>query len=231
MGQKVNPNGFRLGFNKNWSAHWFAGKNYAAYLEQDAIARTTVMKRYPRAGIALIEVFRRQGEVVVTIHTAKPGIIIGRGGAGSTELRANLEKQLFKHILPKERPNLRLNIVEVKSPELSARLVAETIAGQLERRIAPKRAMRQAIERTMERRAKGIKVRIAGRLNGAEIARSENSSNGSIPLQTMRSDLSYAQAEAKTTYGVIGIKVWIYLGQQDEMPEDTAEQPSRTRSR
>lgn len=227
MGQKVNPNGLRLGYNKNWSAHWFAEKNYASNLEEDRLIRELLAKKFVRAGINSVEIFRKNGELLVTVITSKPGIVIGRGGAGSTDLRNAIEHTLFKRILPKDRPKVRLNIIEYKNPELSAKLVAETIAGQLERRIAVKRAIRQAVERTMERRAKGIKVRISGRLNGAEIARSENVSNGSIPLQTMRSDISYSTAEAKTTYGILGVKVWIYLGESDDMPPEISEQSTR----
>lgn len=231
MGQKVNPNGLRLGFNKNWSAHWFAEKNFAVNLEQDRLVRQLIDKKFVRAGINSVEIFRRSGELLISIVTSKPGIVIGRGGAGSTDLRNKIEHTLFKQVNHKDRPKVRLNIVEFKNPELSAKLVAETIAGQLERRIAVKRAIRQAIERTMERRAKGIKIRVSGRLNGAEIARSENASNGSIPLQTMRSDISYSLSEAKTTYGILGVKVWIYLGDSDEMPAEPTEQSTRNNTR
>ena len=231
MGQKVNPHGLRLGFNKNWTSHWFATASYAAYLEQDRQIRVLINKRYNRSGVQNIDIYRRSGEVVVSIHTSKPGIIIGRGGAGSTELKAKLEAMLFQDLTKSERPSVRLNIVEVKTPELSAKLVAENIAGQLERRIAVKRTMRQAVERTMERRAKGIKIKISGRLNGAEIARNETTSNGSIPLQSLKSDISYGLAEAQTTYGVIGIKVWIYTGDSTELPPEGMEQSTRPQSR
>jgi small subunit ribosomal protein S3 len=228
MGRKVNPHGVRLGFNKNWASHWFTGQNMVSGLQEDEAIRATINKRYLRSGISTIEIFRKSGEVSVNIHTSKPGIIIGRSGKGAQGLRANLDTAI-RHIRKgTERINLRLNIVEAKAPELSAKIVAETIAGQLERRIAVKRAMRQAMERTMERKAKGIKIKVSGRLNGAEIARSEVMSNGSIPLQTLRSDISYAQATAVTTYGAIGIKVWIYLGEADQLPgAQPVEQPSR----
>lgn len=219
MGQKVNPSGFRLGFNKNWSTHWFSGKNLIAGLQEDHTIKTLIQARYKRSGISSIEIYRNRGEVIVTIHTAKPGIIIGRSGKGIQELKANLEAAIAKgRGAQGEKTGLRLNVVELKVPELSAQVVADTIAGQIERRIAVKRAMRQAIERSLERRAKGIKIKVAGRLNGAEIARSEVMSKGSIPLQTLRSDISYAQATAVTTFGAIGIKVWIYLGESDTMP-------------
>ena len=231
MGHKVNAHGLRLGFNKEWSSHWFSQKNFAAFLTADRTIRAIIEKKYQRAGIAQVEISRNRGDLVVTIHTSKPGIVIGRSGIGAQELRASLEQQLFGSIAAKERPNIRLNIVEVKVPELSARVVAENIAGQIERRISPKRAIKQSIERTMERRAKGIKIKVSGRLNGAEIARTESAAAGSVPLQTMRSDISYALAEAKTTYGVIGVKVWIYLGDSLVMPEETAEQPTRNQRR
>lgn len=228
MGQKVNPNGFRLGFNKSWSSHWFTGKNLVTGLQEDDSIRKAVLKRYARSGIASIEIFRNRGDVVVNINTSKPGIIIGRSGKGAQELKASLEAAIAAIRKTDKKVIVRLNIVEVKAPELSAQIVADTIAGQIERRIAVKRTMRQAIERTMERRAKGIKIKIAGRLNGAEIARNEVMSNGSIPLQTLRSDISYAHATAVTTYGTIGIKVWIYLGESDQLPSaQPAEQPAR----
>lgn len=222
MGQKVNPVGARIGYNKIWSSHWFGGHRFAEFLKQDHEIKQVVNKRFPKSGIAVIEIYRNRGELSVTIHTAKPGLIIGRSGSGAQELKGKIEKIIWNNLSKKDRPAFRLNIVEVKSPELNAKIVAENIAGQLERRISVKRAMRQSAERTMEKRAKGIKIQVSGRLNGAEIARSENLSNGSIPLQTMRSDISYALAEAKTTFGVIGIKVWIYLGESEVFPFDSA---------
>jgi small subunit ribosomal protein S3 len=228
MGQKVNPNGFRLGFNKTWTSQWFTGKVYTGGLQEDHAIKQVIAKRYQRAGIGSIEIFRNRGEVIVNIHTAKPGIIIGRSGKGVQELKQQLEAAIARSRTTGNVLGLRLNIVEIKAPELSAQIVADTIAGQLERRISVKRAMRQSIERTMERGAKGIKVKIAGRLNGAEIARNEVMSNGSIPLQTLRSDISYAQATAITTYGAIGVKVWIYLGVSEELPTSAPqEQPPR----
>jgi small subunit ribosomal protein S3 len=219
MGQKVNPVGFRLGFNVGWSSHWFANsKDYAKLLQEDDAIRSIITKRYSRASIASIELYRNRGDIVVTIHTGKPGVIIGRGGAGSQELRRLIDEKLNKLYAGLKKPGLRLNIVEVKNPELSAAIVAESIAGQIERRISVKRAIRQSVERTMEKKAKGIKIKVTGRLNGAEIAREENVANGSIPLQTLRSNISYSLAQAHTTYGVIGIKVWIYLGESDTFP-------------
>lgn len=230
MGQKVNPIGLRLGFNKNWSSHWFSQKNFAQFLREDAMIKDTINKKHPRSGINSIEIFRNTGDLSITIHTSKPGIIIGRSGIGAQDLKATLEKKLFSGIPAKERPAFRISIMEFKNPELSAKIVAENIAGQIERRISVKRAIKQSVERTMEKKAKGIKVRVSGRLGGAEIARSEHAAQGSIPLQTMRSDISYALAEAHTTYGIIGIKVWIYLGESDNLPEENAaEKPNRGR--
>lgn len=232
MGQKVNPVGFRIGFNKGWTSHWFSAKNFAAGLQEDSAIKQIIEKRYHHSGIAVVDIFRNRGDIVVTIHSSKPGIIIGRSGAGAQELRAKLEKAIQKVRKSQDKVNLRVNIVETRSPELNATLVAETIANQLERRISVKRAIKQAIERTMEKRAKGIKIKVSGRLNGAEIARSEGSSQGSIPLQTLRSNISYALAQANTTYGVIGIKVWIYLGDSEEMPiEATPEQQRSSHKR
>ncbi len=232
MGQKVNPVGFRIGFNKGWTSHWFSANNFAAGLQEDSAIKQIIEKRYHHSGIATVDIFRNRGDIVVTIHSSKPGIIIGRSGAGAQELRAKLEKAIQKVRKSQDKVNLRVNIVEVRSPELNATLVAETIANQLERRISVKRAIKQAIERTMEKRAKGIKIKVSGRLNGAEIARSEGSSKGSIPLQTLRSNISYALAQANTTYGVIGVKVWIYLGDSQEMPiEATPEQQRSSHKR
>ncbi|MBU6389090.1 30S ribosomal protein S3 [Patescibacteria group bacterium] len=221
MGQKVNPVGYRLGFNKNWYAHWFGGKKYAVYLQEDERIKKIIMKKYSKSGISSIEIFRSRGEITVSIHTAKPGVIIGRSGVGTQELKATLERQLFSNLSSKARSNLRLNIIEVKNPEMSAQIVADTVAGQIERRISVKRAMKQAVERSMEKKVNGIKIRISGRLGGAEIARSESVASGSIPLQTIRSNVDYALSEAHTTYGVVGVKVWIYLGEQDSLPLET----------
>lgn len=228
MGQKVNPVGLRLGFNKNWVSHWFATKNFASFLQEDGAIQAVIAKRYRQSGVSSVEIYRNRGDVVVSIHSSKPGIIIGRSGVGAQDLRAKLEAAIRKVRGNDEKVTLRVNIIETRVPELNARLVAETIANQIERRISVKRAIRQAIERTMEKRAKGIKIKVSGRLNGAEIARSESSSNGSIPLQTIRSDISYALAEAHTTYGVIGVKVWIYLGESDQMPVEQAPEAQRS---
>jgi small subunit ribosomal protein S3 len=218
MGQKVNPVGVRIGFNKGWVSHWFAGKNFAGALQEDAAIRQVIEKRYHHSGVSVVEIYRNRGDIVISIYSSKPGIIIGRSGVGAQELRVKLEKAIQVIRKTNDKITMRVNIVEARNPELNAKLVAETIANQIERRISVKRAMKQAIERTMEKRAKGIKIKISGRLNGAEIARNEAAAAGSIPLQTLRSDISYALAQANTTYGVIGVKVWIYLGDSDQMP-------------
>lgn len=230
MGQKVHPNGLRIGFNKGWTSHWFAPRSYASALQEDHAIKQVIEKRYHHSGIARVDIFRNRGDIVVTIHSSKPGIIIGRAGAGAQELRAQVEKAIQRVRKNYDKVTLRVNIVEVRTPELSAQLVAETIANQLERRISVKRAMKQAVERTMDKRAKGIKIKVAGRLNGAEIARNEVISQGSVPLQTLRSNISYAVARAVTTYGTLGIKVWIYLGESDELPiESTPEHQHRSK--
>lgn len=232
MGQKVNPTGLRIGFNKNWTSHWFSPqKSFSRHLQEDHAIRTIVNKRYSRSGLAQIEIFRHRGEILINLLTSKPGVIIGRAGAGAQDLKAKIEKAMIPFYENTGRPVIRLNIVEMKQPELSARIVADSIASQLERRISVKRAIKQSIERSMEKGAKGIKIRVSGRLNGAEIARSEEVSQGSVPLQTIRSNISYALSEAVTTYGVIGVKVWIYLGEAEEIPVDTVEPSNRKKSR
>lgn len=218
MGHKVNPIGFRLGFNKNWSSQWFSPKKYAEGLKEDFKIRELIQKKHHRSGIAEIQINRNRGEIVVSIFSSKPGVIIGRSGSGSQDLKQLIERTINTVSLNKEKQTVRLNIIEVKSPETNARLVAENIAGQLERRIAFKRAMRQAIEKANEKKVKGIKIRVSGRLGGAEIARSESTSSGSIPLQTIRSNIDYAQAEAHTSYGIVGVKVWVYNGELSYIP-------------
>ncbi|MBM3944184.1 MAG: 30S ribosomal protein S3, partial [SAR202 cluster bacterium] len=208
MGHKTHPIGFRLGVIKDWQARWFAGKqkDYRDLVIEDLSIRGSVMDRYPDAGISKIEIERGSNEVVVTVHTARPGIVIGRGGQRVEELRKLLEGLTER--------KARLNVQEVRQPELDAFLVARSIADQLERRIAFRRAIRQSIGRTMQAGAKGIKVIASGRLGGAEIARKEKAMEGRIPLHTLRADIDFAVVEAATEYGRIGIKVWIYHGDQ-----------------
>ena len=205
MGQKVHPLGLRLGIIKDWDARWFAERDYAEMLHEDLKIRRTLKKRLYASGVAKVEIERAANRIKVTIHTARPGIVIGRGGAEVENIRRDLEKLTGKQV--------QLNIAEVKTPELNAQLVAENIAFQLERRVSFRRAMKQAITRAMRLGAQGIKVCCSGRLAGAEIARSEHYSEGKVPLHTLRADIDFGMAEAKTTYGKIGVKVWIYKGE------------------
>lgn len=210
MGQKVHPFGFRLGVIRTWSSVWYAGKNYADLLHEDLKLRDYVKKRLHSTGIAKIDVERAGRKAKVHIYTARPGLVIGQRGAEVDKLRYELEKLTGRELL--------INIHEVLSPELSAQLQAESIASQLERRISFRRAMKKTVQNTMRLGAKGIRLRVAGRLNGAEIARTEQIRDGSVPLHTLRADVDYGFALARTTYGCIGVKCWIYLG--EVMPGD-----------
>ena len=215
MGQKVHPYGLRLGIIKDWKSRWYANKKeYADLLHEDLLIRHVIKQRFFTAGISTIEIERAANRVKVTIHTARPGMVIGRGGQEVDRLRKDLEDMTGKQ--------LQINIAEIKVPELDAQLVAENIAFQLQRRISFRRAMRQAQQRTMRMGALGIKVQVAGRLGGAEIARTEWSPEGSIPLHTLRADIDYGFAEAKTAYGQIGVKVWIYKGEVLPQKEEKA---------
>ena len=206
MGQKVNPHGLRVGVIKDWDSRWFANKSdFGDTLVEDYNVRKFIKKNLYAAGVPKIEIERFADKVRIHIHCAKPGVVIGRGGAEIEKLRAQLEKMLNKQVY--------VNIVEVKQPDMDAQLVAEKIALDLENRISFRRAMKQSIGRTMRLGAKGIKTKVSGRLGGAEIARSESYHEGTIPLQTLRADIDYGFAEANTTYGKIGIKVWIYKGE------------------
>lgn len=205
MGQKVNPHGLRIGIIKTWDAKWYADKDYATNLHEDIKVRKFIKSKLYAAGVSRVEIERAANRVKVTIHTAKPGMVIGRGGTGIEELKKDLKKLTDKTI--------DVNIAEIKQAELDATLVAENIAAQLEKRIAFRRAMKQSVGRTMRMGAKGIKVMVGGRLGGAEIARTESYREGSIPLHTLRADIDYGTAEAHTTYGRIGVKVWIYKGE------------------
>ena len=206
MGQKVNPHGLRVGIIKDWDARWYASrKDFADNLIEDVQLRNMLKKKLFHAGISKIEIERAANRVKVNIFTAKPGIVIGKGGTGVDALKREIEKFTKKTTI--------LNIVEVKYPDLDAQLVAENIAAQLERRISFRRAMKQTMQRTMKAGAKGIKAMVSGRLGGTDIARKEGYHEGTIPLQTLRADIDYGFAEAKTTYGGIGVKVWIYKGE------------------
>lgn len=206
MGQKVNPHGLRIGIIKDWDTKWYAGKkDFADLLVEDYKIRKYLKKKLYIAGVARIEIERAANKVKLNIHTAKPGLVIGKGGTGIEQLRKEVEKLTGKSVL--------INITEIKNPEIVAQLVAENIASQLERRISFRRAMKQAMSRAMKAGAKGIKTAVSGRIGGAEIARTEHYHEGTIPLQTLRADIDYGFAEADTTYGKLGVKVWIYKGE------------------
>ncbi len=205
MGQKVNPHGLRVGVIKGWDSKWYAGKDYEKFLLEDIKIREFIKEKLFLSGISKVEIERASNKARISIHTAKPGMVIGRQGSNIELLKSDLKKMTESAI--------EINIVEVKTPDMDATLVAENIAAQLERRIAFRRAMKQCVGRTMRVGAKGIKITCGGRLGGAEIARSESYREGSIPLHTLRADIDYGTAEAHTTYGRIGIKVWIYKGE------------------
>ncbi|HHX01096.1 MAG TPA: 30S ribosomal protein S3 [Firmicutes bacterium] len=206
MGQKVHPLGFRLGVIKDWNSKWYANKrNYAELLHEDLEVRKLIKQRFYTAGVSRIEIERAANRCKISIHTGRPGMIIGKGGAEVDKLRKDLEQKYGKQY--------QINIVEIKHPEVDAQLVAENIAFQLERRVSFRRAMRQAQQRALRLGAKGIKVMVSGRLGGAEIARTEWNPEGNVPLHTLRADIDYGFAEAKTTFGQLGVKVWIYKGE------------------
>jgi small subunit ribosomal protein S3 len=209
LGHKVHPLGFRLGIIKDWQSKWYTETHYAEFVLEDNTLRESIRRKYPEAAISLIEIDRQAKDVTITLHTARPGIVIGRGGQRVDEMRQYLERLIGKKI--------RLNIQEVRQPEMDAYLVAKSIAEQIERRVAYRRAMKQAIFRTIQAGAKGIKVSAAGRLGNSEIARRQTSHQGQVPLHTLRADIDYGFTEAHTTLGCIGVKVWIYKGQI--MPE------------
>ena len=211
MGHKVHPYGFRLGVSRTWTAKWYRDKEYTELLQEDIAIRQLVARRLANASVSMVEIERGINHVTVTIHTAKPGIVIGKGGANVEVLR--------QQIGALSKSKVKLEIKEIRQPELDAYLVATNIAQQLSRRIAFKKAMKQAIQRTMKAGAKGVKIAVAGRLGGSEMGRREWDREGRIPLGTLRADISYGQVHAHTTYGRIGVKVWIYRG--DIIPERT----------
>lgn len=223
MGQKVNPHGLRVGVIKNWDSRWFAKDNvFGDTLVEDYNLRKTLKKQLYSAGVPKIEIERDASKVRIHIHCAKPGMVIGKGGSEIEKLRLQCEKMLNKPVV--------INIVEVRQPDLNAQLVAENIASQLERRISFRRAMKGCIGRSMKLGAKGIKTQVSGRLGGAEIARSEQYHDGTIPLQTIRADIDYGFAEANTTYGRIGVKVWLYKGEVlNDNRSGRPERPERPR--
>lgn len=209
MGRKVHPMTFRIGVIRDWQAKWYEDKHYTEFLQEDIKLRRAIREKYPEAGISLVEIERQANKVVVTVHTARPGVVIGRGGQRVDEMRGYLEKLIGKRI--------QLNIQEIHQPELDAYLVGRSIAEQIERRVAYRRAMKQAIFRSTQAGAKGVRIRLSGRLAGAEIARRQLMHEGRVPLQTLRADVDYGFTEAHTIMGRIGVKVWIYKG--DVLPE------------
>ena len=209
MGQKISPHSFRLGINKDWSSRWFGGRKYTHYLKDDLKVRTFLEKKLKNMGIDKIELERGTDALNIVVHTSRPGFLIGRGGTGIEELKAEIHKLLKKKV------SIRLEIQEIKSPELSAKIMAESIVEQVEKRVNFRRILKQTLAKIMaNRQAKGAKIMMGGRLDGAEIARSEHLEEGSLPLQTLRADIDFAKATAHTTYGTVGVKVWIYKGEK-----------------
>jgi small subunit ribosomal protein S3 len=205
VGQKINPVGLRIGIIRDWESKWYAGKDYAALLHEDLRIREYIAKRLKDASVSKVEIERAANRVNVTVHTAKPGMVIGKGGTEVEALRKALNQLSGKRV--------HINILEIKRADLDAKLVAENVARQLENRVSFRRAQKQVIQRAMRSGAKGIKTMVSGRLGGADIARSEQYSEGTVPLHTLRADIDYAHAEADTTYGKLGVKVWIYRGE------------------
>jgi small subunit ribosomal protein S3 len=205
LGQKVHPHGFRLGITRTWDSRWFSNKDYGSFLIEDLKLRDFIKKRLPQASIARIEIERAAGKIRVVIHTARPGIVIGPKGSEIEKLRRELLKISDKDVI--------VDVKEIRKPEIDAQLVAENVAQQLERRIAFRRAMKKAVSSSLKSGAKGIRIATAGRLGGAEMARREWYREGRVPLHTLRADIDYGFAEARTTYGIIGIKVWVFKGE------------------
>jgi small subunit ribosomal protein S3 len=205
MGQKIHPTGFRLGIIRPWASKWYEEKNYAKWLHEDIALRKYIQLKLGHTGISKVEIERMAKKCIVTIHTVKPGVVIGRHGTGIENLKDDLQKRTSSEVF--------LNIQEVRKAELDAKLVAESIATQLERRVGFRRAMKKAVQTAMKFGAKGIRVNAAGRLGGAEMSRREWYREGQVPLHTLRADIDYGLAESKTTYGIIGVKVWIYKGE------------------
>ena len=221
MGQKVNPYGFRLGITTDWKSRWFSEKDYKRYLHEDIEIRSYLKRNLSHAGISRVEIERTRDRVRVDIHTARPGVVIGRRGAEADRIRADLDKITNKQVT--------LNILEVKGAEQDAQLVAQGVAEQLASRVSFRRAMRRAVNSAMKAGAKGIRVQCSGRLGGAEMARSEGYREGRVPLHTLRADIDYGLAEARTTFGAIGVKVWIYRG--DVLPSREEQEADRARAR
>ena len=206
MGQKVNPRGFRIGITEGWQSKWFAGKEFARFIGEDVKIRRFVKSKLQAAGIARVEIERAAARVKINIHTAKPGLVIGKKGKDIEDLRKELKSLVSRDVT--------LSIIEARKPDMDAQLVAEGIAFQLQRRVNFRRAMKEAVSRAQRAGAEGIKIRVSGRLNGAEIARTESTRDGRVPLHTLRADIDSGTAEANTTYGIIGIKVWVFKGEK-----------------
>ena len=206
MGQKVHPYGFRLGYNKDWHSHWYAKRQFGEYLLEDLKLKRELKGKFAGAGVSHVDVERAANKLKIDIFTSRPGIIIGRKGTEVDKLKQEIQKKTNREVF--------INIQEIQKPELDAQLIGESVAMQLEKRVAFRRAMRKAVESALRFGARGIKVRVSGRLNGAEIARSEWYLHGQLPLQTLRADIDYGFAEAFTTYGAIGVKVWLYKGER-----------------
>jgi small subunit ribosomal protein S3 len=247
VGRKVHPVGFRLGFNRTWSSRWYAGKEYASLVEEDSNIRKMVLAQFEHqrsgptggrrssmgAGISQVDIERAGTTIKVDIHTARPGIVIGRGGAAQAQLRKDLRELTGK--------NVRTNIIEIRTPETNAYLVAQSVSEQLERRVSPRRAIKMAADRVIRSGAIGVKLMVGGRLGGAEMSRSEKEIRGTVPLQTLRANIDYGFTKAETTYGILGVKVWIYTGdvtpeefyarQQAAAPEESPAPPPRRRRR
>ena len=216
MGHKIHPTGFRIGIIYGWQSRWYADRTYTNLLHEDLAVRSSIMTTLADASVSRVDIDRSANQMSVTIHTAKPGIVIGRQGAKVEELRSSLDKLTGRRV--------RVNIQEIRIPELDSYLVARSVADQLQRRIAFRRAMKQAVQRTMQRGAKGVKIIVAGRLGGAEMSRRESEGDGRVPRHTLRADIDYGFAEAATTFGRIGVKVWIYKG--DILPEPKQVKPA-----
>lgn len=210
MGQKVHPRAFRLGVIGSWNAKWFADRNFSSLLREDVTIRSFLNKRLRNAGIAGVEIERSSNGLIVTVHTSRPGMVIGRGGAGADQLKKELLRLIASS---KKKINLKLNIQEVQNPDQNAQVVVRNVVDQIEKRLPFRRVLKHTVDQVMRSGALGAKVMLAGRLNGAEIARTEKLSRGTIPLQTLRADVDYGRGAAHTTYGQIGVKVWIYRGQ------------------
>ncbi|NQU77943.1 30S ribosomal protein S3 [Candidatus Falkowbacteria bacterium] len=232
MGQKVNPKAFRLGITRTWNSKWFSSKNYKEFLREDVMIRKIIKNKLKNSGIAEIEIERSGENIKVIVYVSKPGLIIGRGGAGIEQLRQEIDKKVFGKIYkrkPRGKYNLDISIQEVKSPDLSSQVVTERVIDDIEKRIPFRRVCKQSIENVRKAGAKGVKILVAGRLGGVEIARTEKFTWGNIPLHTLRADIDYSRGAAHTIYGLIGVKVWIYKGEvfKSKAKEETSDEKAK----